>query len=620
MVFFNFLLLLFHFILIFPLCAKSDKVLTPNCNTPNTTSTSFDSDLSRLFSSLTNNASQSGYSTYIVGQNGNTLYGAAMCQAGTTYTSCNTCLTTATSDIVELCAKKVNATLWYDNCILRYSNTNFFTSLDAYNHCMPGVTDVQQDLKDSLNNLVSKTMLNLSSNAAYNSSQKYAVREVDFTSSVPLYELVQCTRNLSNDECHRCLSDLVGLLMIENCSSGKLGGRVLAQSCYVRFETVEFFDSSLISSSGATPFPSVTNTTDPEPMTPTITSKVLLTNEGLSHGMGDHEISIIPSSIRTDELVQYSLETLQIVTENFSKRKKLGGGRFGEVFEGMIDGVQVAIKKLREDSVPLSRLLDLGKEVTLLAPLYHRNLVKLLGFCIEAGHYVLVYEFIDNKDLGKHLKDDSLRQTLDWETRRRIIKGIADGLRYLHSESRNKKRIIHCDLKAENVLLDDKNVVKIADFGLSRILRADKTYESSRVTVGTPGYIAPELWPPKPIYSPQADVYSFGVLLLEIMTKWTVSAYEGVLTHDVWDHWKSNALIEIIDPSIADECPEEEALWFMLIGLSCVQGDRRKRPDMKNVVEMLRGEAPLPEPSYPGYYPEERQPQKKNCWFSRIMK
>ncbi|KAF3330283.1 putative receptor-like protein kinase [Carex littledalei] len=263
----------------------------------------------------------------------------------------------------------------------------------------------------------------------------------------------------------------------------------------------------------------------------------------------------------------------------------------------------VRLERFREDSVPLSRLLDLGKEVSLLAPLYHRNLVKLLGFCIEAGHYVLVYEFIDNKDLGKHLKDDSLRQTLDWETRRRIIKGIADGLRYLHYESRNKKRIIHCDLKAENVLLDDRNVVKIADFGLSRILRADKTYESSRVTVGTPGYIAPELWPPKPIYSPQADVYSFGVLLLEIMTKWTVSAYEGVLTHD-WMH----------------ECLEEEALlWFMLIGLSCVQGDRRKRPDMKNVVEMLRGEALLPELSYPGYYPEERQPQKKN-WFSRIIK
>lgn len=132
MVFFNFLLLLFHFILIFPLCAKSDTVLTQNCNTPNTTSNSFDSDLSLLFSSLTNNASQYGYSTYVVGQNGITLYGAAMCQAGTTYTSCNTCLTTATSHIVEMCAKKVNATIWYDNCILRYSNANFFTSLDDY--------------------------------------------------------------------------------------------------------------------------------------------------------------------------------------------------------------------------------------------------------------------------------------------------------------------------------------------------------------------------------------------------------------------------------------------------------------------------------------------------------
>jgi Salt stress response/antifungal len=118
---------------------------------------------------------------------------------------------------------------------------------------MYGVQTAAQDQQGKLNTLVNNTMLNLSLKAAYNLSQKYAVGMVNFTSSVPLYELVQCTRNLSNDECYQCLSDLVGLLMLANCSSGKLGGRVLRQSCYVRFETVEFFNPSLLSSSDAVP-------------------------------------------------------------------------------------------------------------------------------------------------------------------------------------------------------------------------------------------------------------------------------------------------------------------------------------------------------------------------------
>lgn len=128
---FNFFLFLFHFIAIFPLCANSNP-LNVNCNTSNSTSNSFDSDLSRLFSSLINNTSQSGYSTSTAGQDGNKLYGAAMCQAGTSYVGCNTCLSTATSDISQLCTKQVNATIWYDNCMLRYSSANFFTSLDDY--------------------------------------------------------------------------------------------------------------------------------------------------------------------------------------------------------------------------------------------------------------------------------------------------------------------------------------------------------------------------------------------------------------------------------------------------------------------------------------------------------
>ncbi|KAJ4773063.1 cysteine-rich RECEPTOR-like kinase [Rhynchospora pubera] len=648
---FNFVLLFFYFIVVFPLGGKSDGNPLPisYCGGP-TSNTFFDSNVNRdLFSRLNRSTVESGYSTAQVGQDGDELYGLAMCQPGMEKSDCVNCLNVANNAMVDKCPKMMNATILCDNCTLRYSNANLFSSLDDYSHCMRGVENATgEDQKSKLSALVDSSMSILSKVAAFNRSEKYAVGKVNLNSSVTLYELVQCTRNLSNEQCLQCLSNFVKLLLLPNCSSGSLGGRVLGQSCYLRFETNQFFPVINEEIPDLTDSP----TRGPPPSTPArkyilmyvITSIVLVlivsfsifgmikirrvrrANAGLKtppHDLENDENGIIGSfEIEQNtriEPVQYSLATLQAVTENFSERKKLGGGAFGQVFEGIIDGEKVAIKKLQEDSVPSNRLLELGKEVWLLAPLCHRNLVKLLGFCIEAGHYILVYEFIENKDLGRHLKDSSLRQSLDWETRRRIIEEIANGLCYLHYESRNKKRIIHCDLKAENILLDERNVVKIGDFGLSRILKANKTHESSRVTVGTPGYIAPELWPPTPMYSPEADVYSFGVLLLELITKWTVFAYEGFLTHDVWEHWKCNAMLEMIDPYIVDDCSEDEALRFTQIGLLCVQGDRQKRPDMKNVVNMLRGGAFLHEPSYPGYYPAERQQQKKT-WLSRIIK
>ncbi|KAJ4779039.1 cysteine-rich RECEPTOR-like kinase [Rhynchospora pubera] len=481
---FNFVLLFFYFIVVFPLGGKSDGNPLPisYCGGP-TSNAFFDSNVNRdLFSRLNRSTVESGYSTAQVGQDGDELYGLAMCQPGMEKSDCVNCLKVANNAIVDKCPKMMNATIWCDNCTLRYSNANLFSSLDDY-------------------------------------------------------------RNLSNELCLQCLSNFVKLLLLPNCSSGSLGGRILGQSCYLRFEINQFFP--VINEE----IPDLTDSPTPDILMYVITSIVL------------------------DLIVSFSI--------------------FG----------MIKIRRVRRANAVLKTPPhDLEND--------ENGII---------GHYILVYEFIENKDLGRHLKDSSLRQSLDWETQRRIIEEIANGLCYLHYESRNKKRIIHCDLKAENILLDERNVVKIGDFGLSRILKATKTHESSRVTVGTPGYIAPELWPPTPMYSPEADVYSFGVLLLELITKWTVFAYEGFLTHDVWEHWKCNAMLEMIDPYIVDDCSEDEALRFTQIGLLCVQGDRQKRPDMKNVVNMLRGGALLHEPSYPGYYPAERQQQKKT-WLSRIIK
>ncbi|GKV34541.1 hypothetical protein SLEP1_g42907 [Rubroshorea leprosula] len=217
--------------------------------------------------------------------------------------------------------------------------------------------------------------------------------------------------------------------------------------------------------------------------------------------------------IKTESL-QYDLATVQAATNNFCDENKLGQGGFGAVYKGkLLNGQEVAVKRLSSGSGQGD--LEFKNEVLLVAKLQHRNLVRLLGFCLEGDERLLIYEFVPNTSLDHFIFDPIKRARLNWDSRYKIIGGIARGLLYLHEDSR--LRIIHRDLKASNILLDEDMNSKIADFGMARLFVRDETQGNTSRIVGTYGYMAPE-YAMHGQFSIKSDVFSFGVLLLEIVS------------------------------------------------------------------------------------------------------
>ncbi|KAJ4758871.1 Protein kinase superfamily protein [Rhynchospora pubera] len=306
----------------------------------------------------------------------------------------------------------------------------------------------------------------------------------------------------------------------------------------------------------------------------------------------------------------YRLRDLKNATNNFSDKNKLGSGGSADVYKGKINDRTVAIKKLHGNSG--EQLVDIEKEVHMLRSLEHENIVKLLGFCSEGGHYLLVYEYVQNGNLATYLNDESKHEQLNWGMRFNIINGIARGLSYLHHDS--KDSVIHRDLKPENVLLDENHNAKIADFGISKIFDKNKTHNTTRDISGTLGYIAPELWYFQH-YSPKSDVYNFGLLLLEIIVGCTTLRYSRrhgeVLPHFVWHQWKNNGpLIHTTDMPVRDELSRYQIERCILIGLLCIQDNHNKRPGMEDVLQMLHTNISLSVPGLPGFL---REAQSETC-------
>ncbi|XP_050217236.1 LOW QUALITY PROTEIN: G-type lectin S-receptor-like serine/threonine-protein kinase SD1-1 [Mercurialis annua] len=214
------------------------------------------------------------------------------------------------------------------------------------------------------------------------------------------------------------------------------------------------------------------------------------------------------------ELPIFDLSTLMKATDNFSSLNKLGQGGFGRVYKGiLIDGREIAVKRLSESSG--QGPTEFKNEVIMISKLQHRNLVRLLGCCIQRDEKMLVYEFMPNKSLDFFIFDEMRIKFLDWDKRAHIIDGIARGLLYLHQDSR--LRIIHRDLKASNVLLDKDMNPNISDFGMARIFGGDQTEANTNKVAGTFGYMSPE-YAVDGLFSMKSDVFSFGVLVLEIVS------------------------------------------------------------------------------------------------------
>ncbi|KAL5861255.1 hypothetical protein ACOSQ4_002551 [Xanthoceras sorbifolium] len=305
------------------------------------------------------------------------------------------------------------------------------------------------------------------------------------------------------------------------------------------------------------------------------------------------------------DLPFFDFESILAATENFSEANKLGKGGFGPVYKGKFPGGQeIAVKRLSR--VSGQGMEEFKNEVVLIARLQHRNLVRLLGYCIEGDEKILLYEFMPNKSLDSFIFDPNPSELLDWEMRFNIIMGIARGLLYLHQDSR--LRIIHRDLKTNNILLDEEMNPKISDFGLARIFEGKQTEGATNRVVGTYGYMSPE-YALDGFFSVKSDVFSFGVVILEIVSgKKNTGFYKSQEALSflgyAWRLWQEDKVLDMMDRKLSagSKTKTNEILKCINVGLLCVQEDPDDRPTMSDVITMLSSvSAALSTPKRPAF-------------------
>ncbi|GLT48443.1 hypothetical protein SLA2020_220680 [Shorea laevis] len=619
-----------------------------------TANSTYKKNLDLLFSSFTPN-SRNNYGFYNLseGQKPDQVNAIALCRGDIDLYSCYGCIEVSAYDLRNNCSNQMEAIIWDDNCVLRYSNRSIFGILETW----PGfyMWNVKNFTNISaFNNALSTLHHNLSNSAASGDSHlKFATGTAPVPPTDAIYALVQCTPDLSQLQCSSCLSYAIAQIPV--CCDGKQGGRVITPSCNIRFEIYLFYDGA----TGEPPPPEQPSSPPPplpeRPPSPPRSPENHLLIEGskskwipiaasLSAVLGLTLVSsfsfIIWRRINSREDKENSqevqlldlrggnfgneysnedfqgdrmegsqefpsihLDVINAATKHFCDENKLGEGGFGPVYKGALaDGKEIAVKRLSRTSG--QGLLEFKNEVTLIARLQHRNLVRLLGCCLEDNETLLVYEYMPNRSLDVFLFDSSMSVKLDWQKRYSIIKGIARGIMYLHEDSR--LRIIHRDLKASNILLDGDMNPKISDFGMARIFGGNQSEANTNRVIGTYGYMAPE-YAMEGLFSVKSDVFSFGVLLLEIISGKKNKGFhlleygESLLTF-AWKLWSKGQGMEMIEPLLLQSCVASEVLKCVHIGLLCVQEDPADRPTMSSVIVMLVGETiTLPKPTEPAF-------------------
>ncbi|KAG2567644.1 hypothetical protein PVAP13_7NG339100 [Panicum virgatum] len=302
---------------------------------------------------------------------------------------------------------------------------------------------------------------------------------------------------------------------------------------------------------------------------------------------------------------RFSYKELYHATKGFKNKQLLGTGGFGRVYKGVLpkskSNLEIAVKRVSHDSK--QGMKEFIAEVVSIGHLRHRNLVQLLGYCRRKGELLLVYDYMPNGSLDKYLHDKA-RPVLDWEQRFQIIKGVASGLLYLHEDW--EQVVVHRDIKASNVLLDGDMNGRLGDFGLARLYDHGVDPQTTHV-VGTMGYLAPELVRTGKA-TPVTDVFAFGVFVLEVTCGrrplgCIAPDDQNVLLDWVQEHERRGAALDTVDPRLCGKYDADEARLAIRLGLACAHPLPDARPGMRQVVQYMEGDAPMPEapPTYVSY-------------------
>ncbi|EMS59484.1 Cysteine-rich receptor-like protein kinase 25 [Triticum urartu] len=633
--------------------------------------------INSMAATLPRNASTSPglYATAHAGQ----VWALALCRGDANATSCSGCLAQGFQDLPSACAYSKEATMYYDTCFLHYSNLQLSASDDtAFSSAFYLPYSANATDEPARFDRVVAALLNATADyAAYNSSgsRPYASGVVSLDQEFPeMYSWAQCTPDLTRARCRDCL---VSTIQAMGRPLYSVGARVLGIRCGIRYESRPFLDgpvtlghpelsnhahstlklrvpSNTIKKEsgndaaaartgpratpcarrkwgGGTPDALQEETTAPTGVT------VVVPNEPAGTSPNSHHCKCFRSadpsrysretedSESVDSMLM-DISTLRAATGDFAENNKLGEGGFGAVYmveetanhnhTGTLpDGEEIAVKRLSKGST--QGVDELMNELALVAKLKHKNLVRLVGVCLEQQERLLVYEFVPNRSLdqilfiGNVLIDqkqriatqihtlskqsertsdvEKKREQLDWGQRLRIIRGIARGLQYLHEDSQLK--VVHRDLKASNVLLDVDMNPKISDFGLARLFERGQTQGITNRVIGTYGYMAPE-YMMRGKYSVKSDVFSFGVMVLEIVTgrKNNDTTQSDDLLTMIWEHWTSGTVLERMDQSMDNSFSESDVMRCIQVGLLCVQENPVDRPVMSEVGMMLESD------------------------------
>ncbi|XP_060196273.1 cysteine-rich receptor-like protein kinase 2 [Lycium barbarum] len=551
-----------------------------------------------------------GYGVAVTGTGPDTNYGLCQCYGDLSLPDCVLCYAEARAALPR-CFPSMGGRIYLDGCFMRVENYTFYEEyLGPEDRRVCGTRTTKGSLfQQNARRAVQQAVANAPSSNGYARAQVSVPGHFKETA----YVLADCWKSLSANSCAACL---------QNASASMLGclplseGRALYTGCFMRYSDTNFLN--VISTGGGS-----SSVGKVVVIVIVAVSSVVVLGVGVVIGIcvwknkqirnkrkGANDAKKLVKILH-DNSLNFKYSTLDKATGSFDEANKLGQGGFGTVYKGVLaDGREIAVKRLFFNNK--HRAAEFYNEVNIISSVEHKNLIRLLGCSCSGPESLLIYEFLPNQSLDRFIFDPVKGKTLNWEKRFEIIIGTAEGLVYLHENT--KRRIIHRDIKASNILLDSRLRAKIADFGLARSFQEDNSHIST-VIAGTLGYMAPEYLAHGQL-TEKADVYSFGVLLLEIVTgrqnnssknaEYTVS-----LVSIAWEHFRRETVEELFDPNLMLHNyhtinVKNEVERVLHVGLLCTQETAALRPSISKALRMfVKKEEELPLPTNPPFVDEK---------------